>query len=69
MQHDDITYESIAKAFGVGLEYHDETIRRMEEMGRKRYDMSKQTEEQKKARLRMALFPKGTAARFCPDLG
>lgn len=59
--HDDITYSSIAKAFDpehAELQYHDETIRRMGEMSRKRgMNMDQQTEEQKTARLRMALFP------------
>lgn len=57
--HDDITYQSIAKAFDAELEYNQETIDRMEASGKKRYNMGAQTEEQKTARLRMALFPVG----------
>ncbi|GAA5898788.1 hypothetical protein JCM6882_003999 [Rhodosporidiobolus microsporus] len=56
--HDDITYSSIAKAFDTTLEYHEETKHRMYEMGKHRYALEQQTEEQKTARLRMALFPK-----------
>merc|ERR1712225_35131 len=58
--HDDITYESIAKAFDPEegrLEYHDETIRRMYELSKKRFNFAEQTEEQALARKRMALFP------------
>jgi len=59
--HDDITYSSLAKAFDPEhdgeLAYHDETIRRMNEMSKNRYNLASQTEEQKTARLRMALFP------------
>ncbi|GAA5863313.1 hypothetical protein JCM1840_007479 [Sporobolomyces johnsonii] len=65
--HDDITYESIAKAFDTTLEYDDETIKRMEAFGRKRYNFDQQTEEQKKARLRMALFPKGAEVLFVQE--
>ncbi|GAA5836209.1 hypothetical protein JCM11251_007394 [Rhodosporidiobolus azoricus] len=59
--HDDITYQSIAKAFDTTLEYHEETKHRMWEMGKHRYSLTQQTEEQKTARLRMALFPKDNA--------
>ncbi|GAA6043731.1 hypothetical protein JCM8097_000498 [Rhodosporidiobolus ruineniae] len=59
--HDDLTYPTIAKAFDTTLEEHDETARRMWEMGKQRYDLDKQTEEQKEARLRMARFPKDNA--------
>ena len=59
---------SIAKAFGdVGLEYHEETKHRMHEMGKHRYNMDEQTEEQKTARLRMALFPKGAEVLFVQE--
>ncbi|KAN0064219.1 hypothetical protein ACQY0O_003386 [Thecaphora frezii] len=55
---DDITYESIAKAFDAGLEYHDETIRRMaENLKARNVDTSGITDEMVKARKRMALFP------------
>ncbi|CEQ39281.1 SPOSA6832_00793, partial [Sporobolomyces salmonicolor] len=65
--HDDITYESIAKAFDTTLEYDDETIKRMDAFGRKRYNFDQQTEEQKKARLRMALFPKEAEVLFVQE--
>jgi len=59
--HDDITYASIAKAFDAAndgkLQYHDETLRRMHESGKKRFNFAAQTEEQQLARKRMALFP------------
>lgn len=56
---DDITYQSIAKAFGNGdLEYHDETLRRMQEnLKARRRDVTEQTEDMLTARKRMALFP------------
>ncbi|GAA5881733.1 hypothetical protein JCM8547_008367 [Rhodosporidiobolus lusitaniae] len=56
--HDDITYQSIAKAFNTELVYNEETKHRMFEMGKHRYKLEEQTEEQKTARMRMALFPK-----------
>ncbi|GAA5937076.1 flavin adenine dinucleotide pyrophosphatase [Sporobolomyces koalae] len=65
--HDDITYQSIAAAFKVPLEYDDETIKRMEAFSKGRYDWSTQTEEQKTARLRMALFPKGSENLFVQE--
>jgi len=54
-----LQYESIAKAFDdTGkLEYHEDTLNRMWEMGKKRYSLQQQTEEQALARKRMALFP------------
>ncbi|KAE8213565.1 hypothetical protein CF327_g2933 [Tilletia walkeri] len=55
--HDDITYESIAKAFEAEpLQYHDETLRRMTELNKRR-NLPDQTEEMITARRRMALFP------------
>ncbi|GAA6048167.1 hypothetical protein JCM3770_003693 [Rhodotorula araucariae] len=65
--HDDITYASIAKAFGVELEYNEETKHRMFEMGKHRYNLTEQTEEQKMARLRMALFPKEAEVLFVQE--
>ncbi|GAA5821392.1 hypothetical protein JCM10212_000279, partial [Sporobolomyces blumeae] len=62
--HDDITYESIAKAFKVGVEHDDETVKRMEAMSKGKYDWAKQTDEQRTARMRMALFPKGAERLF-----
>ncbi|CAA7259038.1 unnamed protein product [Cyclocybe aegerita] len=55
--HDDITYESLGKAFGQKLVHHDETIRRMTEMTRNRNWIGKQNAEQLAATYRMALFP------------
>ncbi|GAA6021861.1 hypothetical protein JCM10207_004521 [Rhodosporidiobolus poonsookiae] len=65
--HDDITYQSIAKAFGKELEYDEETKRRMWEMGKHRYSLEQQTEEQKTARMRMALFPKDSEVLFVQE--
>ena len=53
----DITYQSLAKAFNQPLTHHQETLRRMTEMSKHRPWISQQTEEQKTARERMALFP------------
>ncbi|GJE86322.1 competence/damage-inducible protein A [Phanerochaete sordida] len=55
--HDDITYASLAKAFNQPLKHHPETLRRMEAMIQHRADIQNQTEEQRIARERMALFP------------
>ncbi|KAI0826134.1 MoaB/Mog domain-containing protein [Irpex lacteus] len=55
--HDDITYASLAKAFNQPLVHHEETLRRMAEMTRTRPDIAQQTDEQRVARERMALFP------------
>ncbi|TBU25752.1 Molybdopterin binding protein [Dichomitus squalens] len=55
--HDDITYQSLAAAFGQPLAHHAETLRRMGEMIKHRTDVANQTEEQRVARERMALFP------------
>lgn len=58
---DDITYESIAKAFDAEpLKYHEETLRRMEEnLKARRRDAGQGeiTEDMITARKRMALFP------------
>ncbi|CAO1622800.1 unnamed protein product [Parajaminaea phylloscopi] len=57
---DDISYESIGKAFGAHpLEYDPETLHRMEEHSKTRSYSHKQTEEMLTARKRMALFPSG----------
>ena len=53
----DITYQSLAAAFDQPLEHHAETLRRMGEMIKHRTDIANQTEEQRVARERMALFP------------
>ncbi|TFK53048.1 Molybdopterin binding protein [Heliocybe sulcata] len=55
--HDDITYASLATAFNQGLVHHQETLRRMMEMSKNRPWITQQTEEQRTARERMALFP------------
>ncbi|KAL5514752.1 hypothetical protein ACEPAG_2068 [Sanghuangporus baumii] len=55
--HDDISYQSLAAAFNQRLVHHDETLRRMREASKHRFDFSQQTEEQRIARERMALFP------------
>ena len=44
------------------LKYDEETISRMTEMSKHRKDLAKQTDEQKEARNRMALFPSGEKA-------
>lgn len=53
----DITYASLAKAFNQSLKHHEETLRRMGEMRHRWPDIDKQNEEQRAARMRMALFP------------
>jgi hypothetical protein len=55
--HPDITYESIAKAFNTKVVHHQETINRMYIMNQYRNWALTQTEEQKAAQHRMALFP------------
>ncbi|TFK89524.1 Molybdopterin binding protein [Polyporus arcularius HHB13444] len=67
--HDDITYQSLAKAFDQPLEYHAETLRRMNEMIKYRMDIANQTDEQRKARERMALFPaRAEVLYIAPDV-
>ncbi|KAI5481030.1 molybdopterin binding domain containing protein [Pseudohyphozyma bogoriensis] len=65
--HDDITYASIAKAFSTTLAYDDECIKRMQALTRRRPGLAEQTEEQKTARLRMALFPVGSETLFVEE--
>ncbi|KAJ8585703.1 Molybdopterin binding protein [Rhizopogon salebrosus TDB-379] len=62
--HDDITYASLAASFRQELKYHDETLRRMEEASRHRTWLSQQSEEQRTARKRMALFPEAGEVLF-----
>jgi len=62
--HDDITYASLAKAFGQPLVHHTETLRRMVELGKHRSWVHTQNEEQKRARERMALFPANAETLF-----
>jgi len=73
--HDDLTYPSIAKAFGVPLELHEETKRRMRESSEKRQKEGKipafdwdTPSETLTARLRMATLPAGEGVRYVyPD--
>jgi molybdopterin-biosynthesis enzyme MoeA-like protein len=60
----DITYASLAKSFDQNLVYHNETLARMEESGKHRTWISKQSEEQRTARKRMALFPDAAEVIF-----
>ncbi|KAG6329498.1 hypothetical protein ID866_9592 [Astraeus odoratus] len=62
--HDDITYASLAKAFGQRLAYHADTLARMEASFKDRLSQEDQTEEQRTARKRMALFPEGAEVLF-----
>jgi len=57
--HDDITYESLGKAFNLPLKHHQETLTRMMGMAspERRAELEKATREQREARERMALFP------------
>ncbi|HVV39748.1 MAG TPA: molybdopterin-binding protein [Nitrobacter sp.] len=50
--HDDITADSVAKAFGVGIDYHPEVVARFKER-------FKNPGELNEARLRMARIPEG----------
>ncbi|GAA5847471.1 hypothetical protein JCM3766R1_005358 [Sporobolomyces carnicolor] len=65
--HDDITYPSIAAAFKLPLEQHEETIKRMAALSRGRFNWEEQTEDEKNARLRMALFPKDQEYLFVQE--
>lgn len=62
--HDDITYASLAKAFGQKLAYHDETLRRMDEMNKHRPWMASMNSQQRDATKRMALFPENAQVLF-----
>uniref|UniRef100_D8Q7T7 MoaB/Mog domain-containing protein n=1 Tax=Schizophyllum commune (strain H4-8 / FGSC 9210) TaxID=578458 RepID=D8Q7T7_SCHCM len=55
--HDDITYASLAKAFGQTLQHHPETMRRMDAINAFRKTNLHTSPEQREAYLRMALFP------------
>lgn len=56
--HDDITYPSIAKAFGNTLEYHDETLERMKKLSVRPINWDVPADDPELvARKRMALFP------------
>lgn len=60
--HDDVTYGSVAAAFGVGLEVHEGTRVAMEAHYRER------GKELNAARLRMATLPAGCAVHATPGL-
>jgi len=60
----DITYASLAKSFNQGLAYHEETLARMEESRKHRAWILQQSEEQRTARKRMALFPDASEVLF-----
>ncbi|KAJ8596880.1 Molybdopterin binding protein [Rhizopogon salebrosus TDB-379] len=62
--HDDITYASLAKSFDQGLAYHEETLARMKESSKHRPWILQQSEEQRMARKRMALFPDAAEVFF-----
>ncbi|KAI4518000.1 Molybdopterin binding protein [Schizophyllum commune Loenen D] len=53
----DITYASLAKAFGQTLQHHPETMRRMDAINAFRKTNLHTSPEQREAYLRMALFP------------
>ncbi|EKC97705.1 hypothetical protein A1Q2_08017 [Trichosporon asahii var. asahii CBS 8904] len=57
--HDDITYESLGKAFGLPLEHDVETMRRMAALTteKRRLELEAASPEEREARNRMALFP------------
>lgn len=57
--HDDITYDAVAAAFGVGLELHEPTHEALKRISRER------GQELTPARLRMAMLPAGTAGGVC----
>ncbi len=65
----DITYASLAKAFGQELKYHEETQRRMEGMMTHPSNVvrNRQTEAQKTALLRMTLFPADSEVFFVAE--
>ena len=63
---DDITYESMAKAFGAELEYDEEVVRRMAENLKARQVNTDVTPDMITARKRMALFPNKHAEVIFP---
>ncbi|KAF9029569.1 Molybdopterin binding protein [Hymenopellis radicata] len=62
--HDDMTYASLAKAFGQKLVHHTETLRRLDQMNKHRPWVASQTPSQKEAAQRMALFPERAEVIF-----
>ena len=63
--HDDLTYPSIAEAFGQKLTLHDETVERMKRLSVRKinWDVPKDDPELN-ARLRMARFPERAEVHF-----
>lgn len=57
--HDDITYESIAKAFELPLELDNKTVDRMNELAKFKPKDKKPNSVELHAQLRMATFPSG----------
>jgi molybdenum cofactor synthesis domain-containing protein len=60
--HDDITYESIAKAYGLPLKLHDPTVERMKRLGKYKYQDAAQ--EIQDAQLRMTILPFGNIVEY-----
>lgn len=58
---DDITYESIAKAFDQPLKLHEETVVKMKKLSKRKAVLNEQEE---KAQLRMAIFPENAKVTF-----
>lgn len=68
--HDDITYRSLATAFGQDLTLHAECQKRMKASNIYKYGAeawAEQSEEQRLARQRMALFPTEAEVLFVKD--
>ena len=60
--HDDVTYESVASAFGAGLQLHPPTVELMTS------HYAKLGKELNAARMRMATLPEGCRVHTTPDL-
>lgn len=63
--HDDITYESLGKAFNLPLKHHQETLKRMMGMTspERRAELEAASQAQRDARERMGLFPTAQGGR------
>lgn len=61
--HDDITYESIAKAFNLPLKLHQETVDRMSKLSKFNFT-GPGLEEARSAQLQMATLPTGPNVRY-----
>lgn len=57
--HDDITYESVAKAFDLPLALNEETVDKMNAIAKHPPNAKSPESSELKAQLRMAIFPKG----------